>query len=66
MMCLGVGLFGVIFLGTLCSSYTWISFTLLRFRDLSTIISSNIFAVSVFFSLSNTSIMQMLVHLMLS
>ena len=68
MICLGVGLFGVVLFRTLYASCTWISVSLLRLGKFLVIISLNTFLTSssLFFSSpSDTSIRQMLVCLLL-
>ena len=66
-ICLGMFLLGLILYGTLCTSWIWVTVSFPKLGKFSAIISSNIF--SGLFSLPSppeTSIMQMLVHLMLS
>ena len=66
-MCLCVFLLGFILPGTLCASWTWLTIYFPMLRKFSAVTSSNIFSGP--FSLSSTSgtsIMQILVHLMLS
>ena len=66
-MCLGVFLLGFILCRTLCASWTWVAISFPMLGKFSTIISSNIFsAPSSLSSPSETPIMGMLVHLMLS
>ena len=66
-MCLGVFLLGFILYETLCTSWTWVTISFPMLGKFSTIISSNIFSDSFFFSsCSRAPIIQMLVHLMLS
>uniref|UniRef100_A0A9L0RMJ1 Uncharacterized protein n=1 Tax=Equus caballus TaxID=9796 RepID=A0A9L0RMJ1_HORSE len=66
-ICLGVGLFGLILFGALCASCTWMSVCFLKLGKFSSIISSNKFSATL--SLSSTSgtpIIRMLPHLILS
>lgn len=58
-----MGLFRVIVFGTLCASSTWISVFFYWFEKLSVVISSNTFLTYLSLPPSETSIMQMLVHL---
>ena len=64
LMCLGVGLFGLILFWTVCASWTYMSIFLTRLGKFSVIIFSNRFSISC--SLSPpfcTPMMHMLVHL---
>ena len=63
-MCLGMFLLGFILFGTLCASWTWLTISMLG--KFSAIISSKIFSYPFLFSSSETPIIQMLVHLILS
>ena len=65
-MCLGVGLFGFIFLGIPCASWTWMSVSFAKLGKFSDIISSSRFSVPFslsLFSSSGTLVIQMLVCL---
>ena len=44
-MCLAVGLFGFLLFGTLCVSWTWVTFSLLRLGKFSIITFSNRFSI---------------------
>ena len=52
-MCLGMFLLGIILYGTLCASRTWLTISFPILGNFSTIISSNIFSVPLFFSSSS-------------
>ena len=66
-MCLGVFLLGFIMYGTLCASWTWLTISFSMLQKFSTIISSKIFLYAFFFSSSSgTTVIQILVHLILS
>ena len=66
-MCLGVFLLRFLLYGILCTSWAWLTISFPTLGKFSTIISSNIFSVSFFFSSSSGScIIRVLVHLMLS
>ena len=65
-MCVGVFVLGLIMCGTLCTSWTWAAISFPTFGKFSTIISSDIFSDSFFFSSSGTSIIWMLVSLVRS
>ena len=66
-MCLGVNLFGLILLGTLCSSWTWLSVSFPRLGKFSVMTSSNMFSAPFSYSSpSQTPIIWMLVGLILS
>ena len=57
---------GFILYGTVCASWTCVTIFFPMLRTFSTVISSNIFSDTFFFSSSGTPIIQMLVHLVLS
>ena len=64
---LDVFLLGFILYGTLCTSWIWLTISFSMLGKFSTIISSNLFSYSFFFSsFSGTSIIQMLVNLISS
>ena len=66
-MCLDMFLLGFILPGTLCASWTWVGFSFSALGKCSTIIFSNIFSVPFCLSSpSETPMMRMLLHLMLS
>ena len=66
-MCLGMGLFGLHFVGALCASCTWMYVSFLRLGKFLAILFSNKFSVPLSLSTpSGTPIIQMLVHLLLS
>ena len=66
-MCFGMFLLGFILYGTLCASWTWLTISFPILGKFSTIISSNIFSIPLFFSSSSgTPIIWLLVRLMLS
>ena len=66
-MCLGMFLLGFILYGTLCASWIWLTVFFSMLGKFSTIISSKIFLYPFFFSSSSeTPVILMLVHLILS
>ena len=66
-MCLGVFILRFILYGTLCASWAWLTISFSMLRKFSAAISSKIFSRPFFyFSSFGTSIIQMLVHLILS
>ena len=66
-MCLGLILLGFVLYGTLCTSWTWLTISFSMLGKFSIIISSKIFSYPFFFSSSSqTPIIWMLVHLILS
>ena len=65
-VCLGMFLLGFILDGSFCASSTWVTVFFPMLEKFSAVISSNIFSGPFSSSSSQTTIMQMLVHLTLS
>uniref|UniRef100_A0A9L0TV09 Uncharacterized protein n=1 Tax=Equus caballus TaxID=9796 RepID=A0A9L0TV09_HORSE len=66
-ICLGVGLFGLLLFGALCASWTWMSVSFLRRGKFSSIISTNEFSAPLSLSSpSGSPIIRMLACLILS
>ncbi|KAF6384984.1 hypothetical protein mRhiFer1_008837 [Rhinolophus ferrumequinum] len=66
-MCLGVGLFGFILVGILCTSWACMLVSFIRLGKVSDIITSNMFSIPCFLSSpSSIPMMHMVLHLMLS